>query len=136
VEDLQSLKDLARRDYGAYLLTTHWRRTRERLFALRGEACEACGTTAALHVHHRSYRRIGHEALDDLQILCRECHSAMHPHRRQEPDVIDFDFEADEADTATEWWEIQVAEWLDNVRAAPSPPQLQEPRQLEDAEQH
>jgi len=31
-----------------------------------------------LHVHHRTYERVFHETLDDLCVLCEDCHELFH----------------------------------------------------------
>lgn len=31
-----------------------------------------------LDVHHRTYENLGHERLDDVEVLCRACHQAEH----------------------------------------------------------
>jgi hypothetical protein len=43
--------------------------------------CIICGISWTLKqgdLHHRSYIRLGHEALSDLVPFCRECHEALH----------------------------------------------------------
>jgi hypothetical protein len=44
-------------------------------------SCETCGSRgsqAEVQVHHRTYRNLGREPLDDLVILCGFCHQALH----------------------------------------------------------
>lgn len=46
--------------------------------------CEKCGKRGSrrnweLHVHHLTYERYGHELVDDLIVLCLECHGQEHP---------------------------------------------------------
>lgn len=72
-----------RDEYRDYLTTDHWRRTRQRALKERGQRCEACGSTRALHVHHRSYQRVGEEGIEDLRILCHACHQLAHDTRTQ-----------------------------------------------------
>jgi HNH endonuclease len=43
--------------------------------------CEKCGSRGAhteVQVHHRHYRNLGNEPLDDLVVLCGFCHQALH----------------------------------------------------------
>jgi hypothetical protein len=43
-----------------------------------GEICAKCGEHGT-DVHHLTYERVGgNELMEDLQVLCRECHTAIH----------------------------------------------------------
>jgi hypothetical protein len=42
--------------------------------------CQRCGSKNGLEVHHKSYERLGDERDDDLEALCRQCHSEHHVH--------------------------------------------------------
>jgi hypothetical protein len=76
-------------EYEKYLETTHWQDFRK--FALNEQAkklgrnmCERCEREpdgergAELHVHHLTYERLGRELIEDVQIICRECHDMEH----------------------------------------------------------
>lgn len=62
--------------YGAYLFTKHWRRFRWRILERDGYKCTNCGTDKSLQVHHKVYRGLGLEELEDCVALCKECHWA------------------------------------------------------------
>lgn len=62
----------------AYLLSPEWALKRQEIFDERGKACEECGVGERLHVHHLTYANLGNEPLEDLQILCADCHRASH----------------------------------------------------------
>lgn len=66
--------------YAEYLQTDHWENIRKRFWAskLHKGCCYVCGGKTRLHVHHRSYRRIGREKLSDFCLLCEACHSKTH----------------------------------------------------------
>lgn len=67
--------------YTKHLRSAEWAASRDRVLLRAGFKCErGCGRDAR-HVHHKTYERLGHEALDDLEALCLECHQAEHPHR-------------------------------------------------------
>lgn len=68
-------------DYHAYLQSPGWKAKREAVFAERGRACERCGDTRYLHIHHLTYDNLGAEPLEDLRILCWSCHDLEHPKR-------------------------------------------------------
>jgi hypothetical protein len=44
-----------------------------------GGICEKCKKNRAAHLHHLTYRRLGHEDLADLQDVCLPCHQSCHP---------------------------------------------------------
>lgn len=65
--------------YDEYLHTEHWQQMREKVFARKGRRCEKCfSAEKELHVHHITYDRRGYEEIDDLMVLCDECHIAQH----------------------------------------------------------
>jgi len=66
------------KDYNSYIQSPAWRAKRAEKIILQGGSCEHCGTTGNLHVHHLSYVRLGREKMEDLQVLCKRCHSRLH----------------------------------------------------------
>lgn len=69
-----------KKQYHEYLTSTKWKNKRKELFTLRGEKCEVCSKTNSLQVHHLTYEHIFNEPLEDLKILCKNCHSKEHKH--------------------------------------------------------
>ena len=76
-----------RQAYGGYMSSPAWYRRRRQWLAefrkLAGEdpVCKVCGEAWKLShddLHHRSYRRLGHEDFRDLVPMCRACHSRLH----------------------------------------------------------
>lgn len=64
--------------YLDYLQTPEWAERRRGALRRAGHACETCGAQGRLHVHHRTYERRGKEWVDDLVVLCEDCHLAVH----------------------------------------------------------
>lgn len=64
--------------YTKHMASKAWAEKRAHIFHLRGRACERCGSTDDLEVHHKTYDRLGNEADDDLCVLCEECHEKEH----------------------------------------------------------
>lgn len=66
-------------DYPDYLQTEHWHRLREEALKRDGYRC-ALGENhkGAMHVHHKTYERKGHESIHDLITLCFKCHERFH----------------------------------------------------------
>lgn len=72
-----------------YLFSAHWREFRTWVLEaqkqrLSRNICERCPsdmnekTVRELHVHHKTYERLGEERIEDIEILCRECHDKGH----------------------------------------------------------
>lgn len=79
--------------YERYLMSEHWQRMRlKRIrFALQAKpptfidtvfctGCERFVWMGRIHVHHRTYERIGQERIADLEVLCAGCHAKHHGH--------------------------------------------------------
>lgn len=64
--------------YRAYLASPEWRRKRWAALQHHGRHCGVCRTRHNLHVHHKTYARLFRELMDDLEILCEECHRMHH----------------------------------------------------------
>lgn len=66
--------------YHEYILSSKWKRKREQKLREVGYTCENkhCGSNQGLQVHHKTYKRLGHERMSDLRVLCRFCHEDEH----------------------------------------------------------
>jgi len=67
--------------YQQYLQSEHWQDVRKRYWKskLYNGGCYACGAkNKPLQLHHKTYKRIGKERLNDLLLLCADCHKASH----------------------------------------------------------
>ncbi len=64
--------------YVDYLLTPHWKKKRTAARKHHGVKCNRCGSRKNLHVHHKTYERLGAELMSDLELLCRGCHENEH----------------------------------------------------------
>jgi 5-methylcytosine-specific restriction endonuclease McrA len=65
-------------EYKAYLNSKEWFAVRESLFVVRGKKCERCGSKENIQVHHIHYRNIFREQLEDLMVVCKDCHRKIH----------------------------------------------------------
>ncbi|MGI8559708.1 MAG: HNH endonuclease [Solirubrobacteraceae bacterium] len=71
--------------YRVYLRSSLWR-IRRRVWILRaGGRCQHCGSRRRLSIHHRTYRRLGHERGSDIAVLCWRCHRQQHAPVRSRP---------------------------------------------------
>lgn len=85
--------------YKEYLLSDWWQYFRQLVLFNRCYTCEHCGVTASyfrikhngewvtlpyyglvpeMHVHHKHYLTVGNECLDDVKLLCGDCHKKVH----------------------------------------------------------
>lgn len=72
-------KKWIRKNYQLYLQSRHWRDIRARYYKSgRPKECYVCGSKEQLHLHHRTYKRVGRERLKDLILLCKDCHGDLH----------------------------------------------------------
>ena len=64
--------------YSRYIQSPEWAAVRKAKFQQAGTRCQECGGDERLEVHHLTYDRLGHERLEDLQVLCHWCHMREH----------------------------------------------------------
>lgn len=66
-------------DYQAYLKSKEWWLKKRELLSQEGVKCFVCwDRKGPYEVHHKSYRRLGSERLEDLIVLCPKCHADLH----------------------------------------------------------
>lgn len=64
--------------YREYLRSSHWQTVRLQALQNANYRCQLCSSKARLQVHHNTYRNLGHEASQDLIVLCDDCHTWFH----------------------------------------------------------
>lgn len=65
--------------YAEYLQSEYWQDLRNQALDRAGYRCQLCNERKGLQVHHRSYERRGLPGeLQDLTVLCGDCHEAVH----------------------------------------------------------
>ena len=69
---------MSREEYQEYLKSDRWHKIREWALIFWGYRCCLCYAKDKIHVHHRTYIRLGHELLTDLIVMCEHCHFAHH----------------------------------------------------------
>lgn len=92
-------------DYTEYMKSPEWKARKKKALARQVDGCAICCSTKKLQVHHRTYKRLGHELETDLVVLCGRCHRTFHGIlvRRPEkvrPTVLDDLPEVNELDRA------------------------------------
>lgn len=70
--------------YQDYMRTRHWKLVKERYKRKHKYMCVECGSREkGLHLHHKTYERIGQERDSDLIYLCQGCHVMEHKRLRR-----------------------------------------------------
>lgn len=68
-----------------YLRSQHWKDLKQAKYDKQGHKCERCPCRAKLQVHHNDYRSIFDVTIEDLEVLCDECHSREHGKSKPSP---------------------------------------------------
>lgn len=65
--------------YAHFLETPYWKAVKK-MKLKKQRVCERCGTDRMLQVHHKTYfhHYDEHKWLEDLEVLCNDCHKAKH----------------------------------------------------------
>ncbi len=68
--------------YKEFLQTDYWQKEVRPKIIERDKRCRTCGTNENLEVHHISYEHRGDDLnhMEDLTLLCRDCHQIIHDH--------------------------------------------------------
>lgn len=71
-------------NYRDYIYSQHWADFRGQYFQTHERRCSKCGTTdGPIQLHHTTYDRLGREIDKDVEVLCRNCHRALHDEQKQ-----------------------------------------------------
>ena len=66
--------------YKNYLLSDEWRKFRKEVLSTRTK-CQNCGCSVKNtipNIHHINYKNIFKETLEDVLVLCQDCHLRLH----------------------------------------------------------
>lgn len=67
--------------YNRLLKDKRWKEFRLKVMSVRGNKCECCGGTHILQIHHTFYisgKMPWEYNIDDMRVLCKECHQRIH----------------------------------------------------------
>ena len=73
----------ARMTYAEYIVSGLWAERRAARLEKDGGRCQGCGSSENLHVHHKTYERLGSELPDDIVTVCEVCHGFIHAEQRR-----------------------------------------------------
>lgn len=80
---------LTKLEYSKFLESDFWKDLTSKKIASIGR-CERCNKTETLQSHHKFYRDDWHETkMEDLEVLCRECHKKEHGITESEDIIVD-----------------------------------------------
>lgn len=74
---LADFRKSKRYKYLEYLQSDVWKAKRKLVLERENDLCESC-KNPAVDIHHLHYDNLYNEPLEDLQALCRPCHSRVH----------------------------------------------------------
>lgn len=112
-------------EYTSYMASARWAQKRAWKLEAVGHRCEKCGQSkysGVLDVHHLTYDRLGHERLEDLQVLCKQCHEGADIDRWQRErdekagSSLYVGFVAWAEKTARQDWTIITSEYANRLR--------------------
>lgn len=71
-------------EYLVYVASPEWTARKLAYYKTHPRKCRACGETRGIiHLHHKTYERLGSERDSDFTVLCEKCHKSVHEaHRR------------------------------------------------------
>jgi len=87
---VEQIKEWRKLDYSDYLKTEHWQEVRQRALKIGKHKCALCSSTEKLNVHHNTYENFGNEQIEDLTVLCHNCHSKYHNKENYTENNIDI----------------------------------------------
>jgi hypothetical protein len=74
-------------EYQEYIKSAQWKKKRAQKIAEVGEQCQRCQLTnwsVKIGVHHKTYEHFKNEPMEDLEVLCPECHDLADKERAEE----------------------------------------------------
>lgn len=81
IDKITLQKEIKKLSYNEFLKTAYWAHTRYEKLQKVGFRCQLCGAkTKTPNIHHNTYLHHGREMeyLEDLIVLCPECHKKFH----------------------------------------------------------
>jgi len=69
---------MTKQEYYLYLKSNKWSSIRTHAIRKAQNSCQVCDSPNNLQCHHRRYNNIGNENIDDLIVLCSDCHKIYH----------------------------------------------------------
>ena len=78
--------------YSSYIRSNDWRKKRKYAIHVAEHQCEKCGKiNVPLQVHHKHYKTLYNERLEDVEVLCKPCHQSAHIKIKKEKEERAYD---------------------------------------------
>lgn len=81
-QEIDARRSRMKMKYEDYLKTDYWKFCRQAKLEESDCTCGLCNhqdnTSKTLQVHHKTYENRGNERLEDLIVLCEDCHAKFH----------------------------------------------------------
>jgi hypothetical protein len=61
-----------------HLQSRYWKNIRQKALERDSNICQSCKSAEATEVHHKTYKNLGKELLEELISYCRACHGKVH----------------------------------------------------------
>ena len=61
-----------------HMQSQYWFDLKQYRLALANYVCESCGTSGPLELHHVDYSNLLAENINDVRVICRQCHQTVH----------------------------------------------------------
>ena len=79
LKHIAEVRQQRKKEYERYLESDTWTDIRRRKLAEVGAKCAICGSRENITVHHIQYPKVyGSEEMEDLKVLCWNCHKEKH----------------------------------------------------------
>jgi len=119
-------RDLTGPAYKEYLCSPQWECVRREAMEAADYCCEGCGMPSGegheLHVHHKTYERLGNEHPADVEVLCESCHEQAHGIKRDMgiPGIVHWRCLCGELNGSMNWkcWKCRADHVPANVQMA------------------
>lgn len=87
VDAAELKRRICRMEYSEFLETAYWFAISHTAKARAGTRCQVCNSGTAISAHHRTYDNHGAEHLhmNDITVLCENCHGLFHGHMEAPP---------------------------------------------------
>ena len=84
LEQPKNLMFISAKEKAAYLQSSDWKALKKRRLIIANNCCEVCCCKHSLHLHHETYENLTQESINDVKIICSECHQKIH-------DILGYD---------------------------------------------
>ena len=76
------------KSYEQYIQSEEWQASRKLILERDDYQCTMCGSNKTLQIHHITYENLYHENMNDLIVLCADCHTETHRNTTSETTIF------------------------------------------------